>query len=139
MSETLPERQAEVPGPGSCDGDVSCCIISVAQYWTATTLQNRRVFLNFRDYDSHFISPALKDFAVHEILVIGHVREKYLTLSLDKYLVFKASLQFLRASLQTLQTNLAKGGIDQFPNLKKKFSAETDDGLRLLVRKGVYP
>ena len=65
--------------------------------------------------------------------------EKYLTRSLGKYLVFKDSLQFLGSSLQTLVTNLAKGGVDQFLNLKKRFPDENDEGLRLIVRKGGYP
>ena len=96
-------------------------------------------FHNFRGYDSHFVSMALKDFPGHDIKVIGQGMEKYLTLSFGKYLVFKDSLQFLGSSLQTLATNLAKGGVDQFANLKKRFPNENDDGMRLIVRKGVYP
>ena len=54
-------------------------------------------------------------------------------------MAFKESLQLLGASLQIIATNLAKGGIDHFPNLKKKFSKETDDGLRLRLGHAIYP
>ena len=51
---------------------------------------------------------ALKDFEGVEIRVIGQGMEKYMTLSLGKYLVFKDSLQFLGSSLATLAKNLLK-------------------------------
>ena len=94
---------------------------------------------NFKGYDSHFIARALTRQLGEKITVIGQGMEKYLTISLGKYLVFKDSLQFLGASLQTLGENLLKGGIDQFVNLKKQCPNTSDEMLQLLMRKGVYP
>ena len=65
--------------------------------------------------------------------------EKYLTISIGKFLVFKDSLQFLGASLQTLAQNLLKGGMDKFRHLKAQNPTISDEKLQLLVRKGVYP
>ena len=94
---------------------------------------------NFKGYDSHFITRALARKTGETIKVIGQGMEKYLTLSLGKYLVFKDSLQFLGSSLQTLGENLLKGGMDQFVNLKKQCPNSSNEMLGLLVRKGVYP
>ena len=65
--------------------------------------------------------------------------EKYLTISLGKYLVFKDSLQFLGSSLGTLAKNIAKTGLESFVQLRKKFHGFEAQDMRLLVRKGVYP
>ena len=59
-------------------------------------------FQNFRGYDSHFIAMALKDFPGEDIKVIAYGIEKYLALSLGKYITFKDSYQFLGSSLATL-------------------------------------
>ena len=96
-------------------------------------------FHNFRGYDSHFITLALKDFEGVEIRVIGQGMEKYLTLSLGKYLVFKDSLQFLGSSLATLAKNLLKTGLESFKHLTRQFLGTEAREFRLLVRKGVYP
>ena len=65
--------------------------------------------------------------------------EKYLTITLGKHIVFKDSLQFMGASLQTLGSNLLKAGFEKFVHLKKEWANTPDDQLRLLVRKGLYP
>ena len=96
-------------------------------------------FHNLKGYDGHFISRALGRFPGEDIRVIGQGMEKYLTLSIGKYLVFKDSLQFLGTSLQTLAQNLSKGGMDKFRHLKAQNPTISDDKLQLLVRKGVYP
>ena len=96
-------------------------------------------FHNFRGYDGHFITQALKHYTGEKINVIGQGMEKYLTLSLGKYLVFKDTLQFLSFSLQTLADNMSKGGIEKFKHLKLQFPNTRDDLLKLLIRKGVYP
>lgn len=76
----------------------------------------------------------------HKVTVIGQGMEKYLSLSLGKYLVFKDSLQFLCASLQTLAENLLLAGIENFRCLRSFFGENLpEDAFRLLVRKGVYP
>ena len=82
---------------------------------------------------------AMKDFAGVDIKVIGQEMEKYLTLSLGKYLVFKDSLQFLGSSLATLAKNLEKTGFESFIRLRKKFHGFQASDMRLLVRKGEYP
>ena len=82
---------------------------------------------------------ALKDFEGVEIRVIGQGMEKYLTLSLGKYLVFKDSLQFLGSSLATLAKNLLKTGLESFKHLSMKFLGTEAQEFRLLERKGVYP
>ena len=64
---------------------------------------------------------ALKDFEGVEIRIIGQGMEKYLTISLGKYLFFKDSLQFLGSSLATLAKNLLKTGLDSFKHLSRKF------------------
>ena len=96
-------------------------------------------FHNFKGYDSHFITLALSRYGGEKIKVIGQGMEKYIILSLGRYLVFKDSLQFLGCSLQTLADNLAKTGIDKFQYLKKQCGTTSPDKLKPLVRKGVYP
>ena len=95
-------------------------------------------FHNFRGYDGHFITKALRNFAERKIRVIGQGMEKYLTLTLD-HLVFKDSLMFLGASLQSLAENLLKAGFENFKWLRKQWPNVPEEHLRLLLRKGVYP
>ena len=82
---------------------------------------------------------AMKDYPGVDIKVIGQGMEKYLTISLGNYLVFKDSLQFLGSSLATLAKNLEKTGLESFVQLRKKFHGFEAQDMRLLVRKGVYP
>jgi len=95
-------------------------------------------FHNFRGYDGHFITKALKHFGQEKIGVIGQGMEKYLTLSLNM-LVFKDSLMFMGASLQSLAENLLKAGIEHFRLLRTEFATASDEQFGLLLRKGVYP
>ena len=76
---------------------------------------------------------ALKDFEGVEIRVIGQGMEKYLTLSLGKYLVFKDSLQFQGSSLATLGKNLLKTGLESFKHLSRRFLEVEAGEFRLLV------
>ena len=82
---------------------------------------------------------ALKDFEGVQIWVIGQGMDKYLTVPLGKYLVFKDSLQFLGSSLATLAKKLRKTGRESFKHLSSKFLGVEAREFRLLVRKGVYP
>ena len=95
-------------------------------------------FHNFRGYDGHFITKALDHFRGEKIKVIGQGMEKYLTLTIG-HLVFKDSLMFLGASLQTLGDNLLKAGLENFKNFKKHYPDMPEDKLRLILRKGIYP
>ena len=97
-------------------------------------------FHNFRGYDGHLIAAALSQFEGLDIKVIGQGMEKYLTLTLGKYLVFKDSYQFLGTSLQRLAENLLAAGIEKFTNLRASAPENTsEENLKLLLRKGVYP
>ena len=71
--------------------------------------------------------------------MIAQGMEKYLTITLGKHIVFKDSLHFMGASLQTLGSNLLKAGFEKFMHLKKEWANTPDDQLSLLVRKGVFP
>ena len=95
---------------------------------------------NFRGYDSHLIVPAFTQFKGMDIDVIGQGLEKYLTLTFDKTIVMKDSLQFLGGSLLALVECLKKAGKDRFRQLRAGFVGITDDaGIDMLLRKGVYP
>ena len=103
------------------------------------TLKIPIFFHNFRGYDAHLITAQLGTFKEHPIKVIGQGMEKYLTLSLGKYLVFKDSLMFLGTSLEQLGKNLRKSGMDKFRTLRAEFPGVSEDQLQLLLGKQVYP
>ena len=67
--------------------------------------------------DSNFITMALKDFESVDIRVIDHGIVKYLPISLGKYLVLQASLQFQESSLASLAKNLIKTVLESFKHL----------------------
>ena len=99
------------------------------------------IFLhNFRNYDSHLIVPAFTLFRETKLSVIGQGLEKYMTLTWDDTLVFKDSFEFLSSSLESLVACLLKSGKDKFTQLRACFLPITDEeGIGLLLRKGVYP
>ena len=94
-------------------------------------------FHNFRGYDSHLIASSISKFPDIPIQVIGQGMEKYLTLSWGDHIVFKDSLQFMGCALETLASNLAKGGKSKFPHLISQFAE--NQPIDLLLRKGIYP
>jgi hypothetical protein len=88
------------------------------------------VFLhNFRGYDSHLIVPAFTEYKGMSLEVIGQGLEKYLTLTWDKTIVFKDSLQFLSSRLDTLVACLLKSGKDKFKVLRAEFPDVVDDAV----------
>ena len=98
------------------------------------------IFLhNFRGYDCHVLIAALGLHKDRKITVIGQGMEKYLTLGFGDHLVFKDSLQFVQASLETLVESLGKSGSTKFVHLRKAYSSLPDSKFELLLRKGVYP
>jgi hypothetical protein len=99
------------------------------------------IFLhNFRNYDSHLIVPAFNLLKGTRLEIIGQNLEKYLTLTWDSNLVFKDSLQFLSGSLEQLVACLLKSGKQNFVHLREAFATVTDEeGIEMLLRKGVYP
>ena len=97
------------------------------------------IFHNFRGYDSHLLIAA---FGLHKdraLRVIGQGMEKYLTIDWGDHIVFKDSLQFLGASLESLAACLLKSGRISFEQLRQGFPHLPDDKFELLLRKGVYP
>lgn len=105
------------------------------------TIYKLPVFLhNFRNYDSHLIVPAFTAFKETKLQVIGQGLEKYLTLTWDDHIAFKDTLQFLGGSLEALVDCLLKSGRHNFKRLQEGFAATTDEeGITLLLRKGIYP
>ena len=65
--------------------------------------------------------------------------EKYITVSLGRYIVFKDSLMFLNTALDTLGRNLLAGGVEKFVHLRAELPSINDEKLQLLMRKGVFP
>ena len=78
------------------------------------------MFHNLRDYDNHLISHELKIFDV-KIDVIPNRLEKYMTLILNKNLVFIDSMQFMNSSLQKLVKNLSNNDLKY---LTKQFGSK---------------
>ena len=70
------------------------------------TLKIPVFFHNFRGYDSHFIAQAFGEFKDVEIKVIAQSMEKYMQVEWGKHIVFRDSLQFLNASLDSLVKSL---------------------------------
>ena len=103
------------------------------------TLKIPIFFHNFRGYDAHLITAQLGNFKDQPIKVIGQGMEKYLILSLGRYLVFKDTLMFLSTSLEQLGKNLRKSGMDKFKTLRSEFPDANKEQLDLLLRKQVYP
>ena len=94
---------------------------------------------NFRGYDAHLIALSLDAFPDKKISIIGQGYEKYLTLGFGSNLVFKDTYQFMASSLDQLAKDLLSAGQDKFLHMRKQFPDITDDQLKLLLRKGVYP
>ena len=90
------------------------------------------MFHNLRDYDSHLISYELKIFDV-KIDVMPNRLEKYMTLILNKNLVFIDSMQFMNSSLEKLVKNLSN---NDFKYLTEEFGSKN---LKLLKQKDAYP
>ena len=66
-------------------------------------------FHNLRGYDGHLISRAFAEpeFARRDIDPIAQTAEKYIQIRWGKHIVFRDSLQFLGASLDTLVRSLS--------------------------------
>ena len=97
------------------------------------------IFHNFRGYDSHLLIAAFGKFKNRELGVIGQGIEKYLTINWGDHVVFKDSLQFLGASLDSLTSCLMKSGRDKFHHLLNAFKNHPSNKVDLLLKKGVYP
>ena len=90
------------------------------------------IFHNLRDYDSHLIIKEISKFDV-KVSVIPNGLEKYMTLTINKNLVFINSVQFMNSILDSLVKSLSDNGFRCLPH---EFSGEF---LRLVKQKGVHP
>ena len=104
------------------------------------------VFHNLSGYDAHMFIKELAKYSTNDMNVIAKLKENYISFSshipVFEYedgrakiieLRFTDSYKFMASSLDSLTTNLVKGG-------KRLFNL--DDNLakyKLLTRKGVYP
>ena len=64
------------------------------------------IFHNLEGYDGHFIFRDLKNFINITIQVIPKSTEKYMSIIINKKIIFLDSMQFLKASLDNLAANL---------------------------------
>ena len=107
-------------------------------------------FHNFRGYDSHFIVKAFHLYPERKINVIAQTMEKYLQVEWGERIVFRDSLQFLSASLDSLITSLtsSKGKFTYFDrHIRQQFNhrhygadrASILENIDLLQKKGVFP
>ena len=96
------------------------------------TKKNPVIYHSVRGYDSHLIFNELDKFDV-KISVLPDGLEKYMTLCLNKSLVFIDSMQFMNFSLYKLVKNLSD---EDFKYLVEEFGSKN---LELLKQKGAYP
>ena len=90
------------------------------------------IFHNLRGYDSHLIFYELKKLDVKtDVIPNGFI--KYMSLILNKNLVFIDSMQFMNSSLEKLVKNLPD---NDFKYLTQEFGSKT---LELLKQKDAYP
>ena len=84
-------------------------------------------------YNGHFIIRELNNFTNTTIQVIPQSTEKYISIIINKKIIFLDSMQFLKASLDSLAGNLED---TDRKYLLSEFSAEK---LQLLKKNDAYP
>ena len=87
------------------------------------------VFHNFEGYDGHLIFRELNNFKDIDIQVIPKSNEKYMSIIVNRNIIFLDSLQFLKALLDNPAGNLQDS---DFKHLLSKF---LEDKLKLLSKK----
>ena len=90
------------------------------------------IFHNLQGYDGHIIFKELNNFDM-DIEVIPKTIEKYMSIFVNKNITFIDSLQFIKASLDTLASNFED---NDFKYLMLEFPI---DKLEILKRKDAYP
>ena len=79
-------------------------------------------FHNLEGYDGHLIFRQLNNFKDIDIQVIPKTNERYMSIIVDNSVIFLDSLQFCKASLDTLARNLEdsdfKHSLSEFPKYK---------------------
>ena len=91
------------------------------------------MFHNLEGYDGHLIFRELNKFKDIDIQVIPKSSEKYMSIIINRNIIFLDSLQFCKASLDTLAGNLED---KDFKHLMSEFP---EDKLKLLRKKDSYP
>ena len=91
------------------------------------------IFHNLEGYDGHLIFRELNNFKDIDIQVIPKTNERYMSIIVNNSIVFLDSLQFCKASLDSLASNLNN---DDFKHLMSEFPI---DKLEILKRKDAYP
>ena len=93
------------------------------------------IFHNLEGYDGHIIFKELKlnNFDNIDIQVIPKSSEKYMSIIINKNIIFLDSLQFYKGSLDSLAGNL------QDSNLKHLMSEFPPNKLEILRKKDAYP
>ena len=90
------------------------------------------IFHNLEGCDGHIIFKELNNFDNIDIQVIPKSSEKYMSIIINRNIVFLDSLQFLKASLDTLAGNL------QDSDFKHLMSEFPEDKLEILRKKDLY-
>ena len=88
---------------------------------------------NGKKYDNHLICAGMTNLPNTRISVIGQTLENYISMRIG-HLVFKDTLMFMNASLDSLVKNLAADGDENFEILKQEYP----QNFELLLRKGVF-
>ena len=91
------------------------------------------IFHNLEGYDGHLIFRELNNFKDIDIQVIPKTDERYMSIIVNNNIILLDSLQFLKASLDSLAGNLKD---DDFKHLLSEFPK---DKLELLRKKDPYP
>ena len=91
------------------------------------------VFHNLEGYDGHIIFKELNNFDNIDIQVIPKTSEKYMSIIINRNIIFLDSLQFYKGSLDSLASNLED---NDFKYLLSEFPPNK---LEILKRKDSYP
>ena len=94
----------------------------------------RIIFHNLEGYHGHIIFRELRNFKDLDIQVIPKSNERFMSITINNSIIFLDSLQFWKASLDTLAGNLED---NDFKHLKQ--SEFPKDKLEILKRKDPYP
>ena len=91
------------------------------------------IFHNLKGYDGHLIFKELNNFNNIDIQIIPKTSEKYMSMIINRSIIFLDSLQFCKESLDRLASNLNN---EDFKHLMTEFPT---DKLEILKRKDSYP
>ena len=91
------------------------------------------IFHNLKGYDGHIIFRELNNFNNIDFQVIPKSKEKYMSIIINRNIIFLDSLQFYKASLDSLAGNLKDN------DFKQLFLEFPEDKIKLLRKKDAYP